>query len=298
MLARAAGFRRRLPPRSLLLPPPLRDVGGYHKQQRRGLVQVTPKLGQRLQIDAVRKFCACFLKEISVGLAWNNVPMSTYTFDASIFHLSRPHQTNIDPRTRSQRRQAKPSRLRCVRRGPVAIDRSTVLVLRAYPLFNEASMTPSHAHTANSLSQQSPSKTSKVSLQSSWYVYRVARCFEQRYVVSWNRPSNETLITCTPATRQHKELRTRIGHQILRLQHLLPPSRGVEQLIALHIDCYEKLWELDEAVTDMNSREPRPMVLESFTNLMSEIEGRMSTVVVRAWLPVALEPMPGNESGA
>ena len=82
-----------------------------------------------------------------------------------------------------------------------------------------------------------------------------------------------------PAPRQHKELRTRIGHQILRLQHLLPPSRGVEQLIALHIDCYEKLWGLDAAVTDMNSREPRPMVLESFTNLMSEIDGRMSTVV-------------------
>lgn len=80
---------------------------------------------------------------------------------------------------------------------------------------------------------------------------------------------------------QHKELRTRIGHQILRLQHLLPPSRGVEQLIALHIDVYEKLWGLDAAVTDMNSREPRPMVLESFTNLMTEIEGRMSTVVVR-----------------
>lgn len=100
-----------------------------------------------------------------------------------------------------------------------------------------------------------------------------------------DRPSNEEStihIYKTPALRQHKELRTRIGHQILRLQHLLPPSRGVEQLIALHIDCYEKLWGLEAAVTDMNSREPRPMVLESFTNLMSEIDGRMSTVVVRA----------------
>jgi len=68
----------------------------------------------------------------------------------------------------------------------------------------------------------------------------------------------------------------------LRLQHLLPPSRGVHQLLALHIDVYEKLWELDGAVNDMNSREPKPILLESFTNLMSEIEGRMSTVVVRA----------------
>ena len=104
----------------------------------------------------------------------------------------------------------------------------------------------------------------------------------------------------------------------------------MDQLVALHIDVYEKLWELDAAVrfgaclvpwwgplliegiaqmdsptdrinlntpqstdrpsqttinhyqvTDMNSREPRPMVLESFANLMTEVEGRMSTVVVR-----------------
>lgn len=86
----------------------------------------------------------------------------------------------------------------------------------------------------------------------------------------------------THFTPQHKELRTRIGHQILRLQHLLPPSRGVRQLIALHISIYEKLWELDGMVTDMNSREPKPILMESFANLMSEIEGRMSTVVVRA----------------
>lgn len=85
-----------------------------------------------------------------------------------------------------------------------------------------------------------------------------------------------------PPTTQHKELRTRIGHQILRLQHLLPPSRGTQQLIALHISVYEKLWELDDAISDMKSREPKPIVVESFTNLMSEIEGRMSTVVVRA----------------
>ena len=56
----------------------------------------------------------------------------------------------------------------------------------------------------------------------------------------------------------------------------------MQQLLALHIDVYEKLWELDGAVNDMNSREPKPILLESFTNLMSEIEGRMSTVVVRA----------------
>jgi hypothetical protein len=58
----------------------------------------------------------------------------------------------------------------------------------------------------------------------------------------------------------------------------------VRQLLALHIDVYQKLWELDAAVSDMNTRAPRPVLLESFTNLMSEIEGRMSTVVVCAYL--------------
>lgn len=77
----------------------------------------------------------------------------------------------------------------------------------------------------------------------------------------------------------HRELRTRIGHQILRLQHVLPASKGVDNLLALHIDVYERLWALDDAIACLGSKDMKPVVIESFNHLMSEIEGRMAMVV-------------------
>ena len=77
----------------------------------------------------------------------------------------------------------------------------------------------------------------------------------------------------------HRELRTRIGHQILRLQHVLPASKGVDNLLALHIDVYEQLWALDAAIANLGTKEMKPVVIENFNNLMSEIEGRMAMVV-------------------
>lgn len=56
---------------SLLLPLPL--AGRRLQQQRRGIVQITPKLGQQLRIDAVRRllFVCMMCASLRPGLsAW------------------------------------------------------------------------------------------------------------------------------------------------------------------------------------------------------------------------------------
>jgi len=53
----------------------------------------------------------------------------------------------------------------------------------------------------------------------------------------------------------------------------------VNNLLALHIDVYEQLWALDTAIANLSTKEMKPVVIESFNNLMSEIEGRMAMVV-------------------
>lgn len=60
---------------------------------------------------------------------------------------------------------------------------------------------------------------------------------------------------------------------------MLPASKGVDNLLALHIDVYERLWALDDAIACLGSKDMKPVVIESFNHLMSEIEGRMAMVV-------------------
>ena len=50
-------------------------------------------------------------------------------------------------------------------------------------------------------------------------------------------------------------------------------------MLALHIDVYEQLWALDAAIANLGTKEMKPVVIENFNNLMSDIEGRMAMVV-------------------
>lgn len=88
-------------------------------------------------------------------------------------------------------------------------------------------------------------------------------------------PSLQAVVT----QQLQKELRTRIGHQILRLQATLPPSQGTSTLLALHTDIYTQLWDMNEAMDALTHKSAdHDLILRNFRGVVEGLEGRFATI--------------------